>query len=196
MFNEADRVTWRTGKVELPPLVSVTGIERRLVVGNAPRGPTHRRAVILDEPTDQVYAEPGPPDETARAPGFATPGLAVLAALSILVGYRWLHVLPADRWTPSAPTFAAVVLPLALALTWPREGMVRRRSQLAVVAAAVCLVGVTLFASLVPGARASWVLGPADLLMAAAALDEVRAARWPPGGTPERQPGERPRHGR
>ena len=95
------------------------------------------RARVETEPTVDVHALTRPPDPGAAAalpepsvtasPGslFRAPGLALLAAVSVLEGYRWIGVIANRASRPWAMAFAVVAVVVALALT-ARDGRRRR----------------------------------------------------------------------
>ena len=72
----------------------------------------------LDSPPPVV----APHRAVASVPGFVSPALALLAAVSILQGYTLLNVVPAGGWQTSAILFAAVTFPLSVLLTRPHGG--------------------------------------------------------------------------
>jgi hypothetical protein len=107
---------------------------------------------------------------------FRSPGLALLAAVSILEGYRWLGVIPVDGSRLSlfvfgrvgAAGFAGLALASAVALTGaaPRR---RTRDQWLVVALASLVVMATCaLAATASGDWARYSLGAADLALATA----------------------------
>jgi hypothetical protein len=108
---------------------------------------------------------------------FRSPGLALLAAVSILEGYRWIGVIPVDGSRLSlfvfgrvgAAVFAGLALASAVALTGaaPRR---RTRDQWLVVALASLVVMAT---CALAAASADWTrygLGAADLALATASV--------------------------
>jgi membrane protein implicated in regulation of membrane protease activity len=124
---------------------------------------------------------------------YASPVLVVVAAVAILEGYRWLNVLPRLGWRPSAVVFAAVAVPLAIAVTRGGRGGREKRSGRgglggpggpggpggqrwavrAVTGAALLLVPVTVTAVILPRAPIAQLMGSTDLLFAFTALVAV-----------------------
>jgi hypothetical protein len=180
VLDESTKTNWLSGRVNVPPGITAVTLDRRVAGAVMSGAPTGRRAAILPERP----AVAPPPAEQRQAPEgrawFAAPGLALLAAVSILEGYQWLHLLPVGGWTLSAPAFAVLVVTAALALTRRRRGTPRTGTQRSVVVVALGLMGVTLAGLLVHGHGGSSVLGVSTLLVAATALCEARAGRWPP----------------
>jgi hypothetical protein len=111
------------------------------------------------------------------APVFGSPALALLAAFSLLEGYRWFGVIAGSGSRPWAVVFAAVSVPAAAALTRRPGGGGHGRSvieQLVVLAAAAG--GLATAVALVGHGR--WLtdaVGIADLALAAAALGALAA---------------------
>lgn len=145
-----------------------------------PAAPTPRPSVLL---LDRAGVEPGPrpiasPEAAPAGPGrptppdslFRAPGLAVLAAWSVLEGYRWFGVIAEGGSRPWAVVFAVAAAGCALTLTradrWRRHAGVQR---LVVIAA----TAVVLATAAVLWNHRGWsteVLGIADLALATAAL--------------------------
>jgi len=80
-----------------------------------------------------IGSRPVPPEPDPHRPGhpvgpFATPGLVLLAAVAVLEGYLWLHIIPVGPLRPSGLLFAVAVLPAAYGLT--RVGPVERTTWL------------------------------------------------------------------
>jgi hypothetical protein len=135
---------------------------------------TDRRSVDPDEFLTPVT---GPVRQPYSGPGFVSPLLVMLAAISILEGYRWLDVIRATPWLPSAPVFVALAIPTASALTRPRGGERRGLVQNAVMAASVALVAATGLMLFVHGPSVTHLLGTSDLLVAISALGAAAAAQ-------------------
>ncbi len=107
-------------------------------------------------------------------PGFVSPLLALVAALSILEGYIWLNVIAVDRWRPSTVAFAVATCAVAIVFLWPvREG--RRVVVTAAVVTSVILVVTTVLAMAVRRPVVGRLAGVCDLLFAVAALATVAA---------------------
>jgi cytochrome bd-type quinol oxidase subunit 2 len=114
--------------------------------------------------------------------GLRAPGLALLAAASVLSGYKWLGLIPTEHPTssfhafsrPGAAIFAVMVIPLAALLTGPVTGPgdSRRRSMArwSVLAAAgsVVIATVALLATHTPATHR--LLGVVDLVLAVACV--------------------------
>jgi hypothetical protein len=128
-----------------------------------------------ERPAQKTYG----PDSVYRAPG-----LALLAAVSILEGYKWLGVIPANRSPLSDLVFgrvgaaASAALILAAAVLLARPDKEQRRSpgqRLVLLAAAAVAVATVAFVSFPGSAAARW-LGTADLTLAAVVLGSLVAA--------------------
>jgi hypothetical protein len=101
---------------------------------------------------------------------FRAPGLALLAAVSVLEGYRWIGVIANSGSRPWGVAFAAVAVFGGLALTRAEQGQPRSTIQrtLATTAVAVALATVVVLWN-----HEGWtavVLGIADLTLASTAL--------------------------
>jgi hypothetical protein len=107
---------------------------------------------------------------STTVPRFVSPILVLLAAASILGGYRRLNVIPAGGLQPSALVFAALAFPVAMVLARPRSDGRRVVAAKAVAVGAVILLGVTLLALLVDRPWFDVLMGASDLLFAATAL--------------------------
>ena len=102
----------------------------------------------------------------ARESLFRAPGLAVLAACSVLEAYRWFGVIPNSASRPWAVAFAVVAVVAALALTRTTPGVARTPVQRLVIMAT----------GLVLWNHEGWtnaVIGIAELGLAAAALVDL-----------------------
>jgi hypothetical protein len=115
---------------------------------------------------------------------YRAPGLALLAAVSILEGYKWLGVIPGDRSPLSNLVFgragAAVLVALTLIavalLTRPGSGPPRSAGQrLMLLAAGAVGVATAVFVATDASAASGW-LGAADLVLAAIVLGSLVAA--------------------
>ena len=90
-----------------------------------PRAPREAwPSVGSGDPSAALDPHPSGGGRTGRAavPGFVSPALMLLAAVSILQGYTLLNVLPDGGWQTSALLFAAVTFPLSVLLTRPPGG--------------------------------------------------------------------------
>ncbi len=112
---------------------------------------------------------------------FAAPALVLLAALSILQGYGWLHLVSNDSFHPPALVFVAVVFPLALFLTRPARGARRSLTEGLVALAAWLLLACSLLVSVVDRPPVDDVVGACDLLVALAAIVMVASSEWRAG---------------
>jgi len=111
-------------------------------------------------------------------PGFVSPLLALVAALSILEGYIWLNVIAVDRWRPSTVAFAVVTCGVAVLVVWPLRGG-RRVAITSVVVTSVILVVMTVLAVVIGGPVVARLAGVSDLLFAVSALATVAAIEHP-----------------
>jgi hypothetical protein len=124
-------------------------------------------------PRPSTGADPAPgavPGATSPASLFRAPGLALLAAMSVLEGYRWIGVIASGGSLPWAVAFTGVAVVGAPALTRTDGRRSRSAVNRVVVAASVCVALATAVALSVPEGWATAVLGIADLTLAAAAL--------------------------
>ena len=183
---------------------SVLLLERsRPVIGS--RGPTEGETAPEGEKTVAIPSagvdDLLPPPEMSAPPvtsrvDFHGPALGALAAASILVGYRWIGVIPVNRSGPSSLVFgrsgALVFALLALWLAWAAgrakesadDGHRPRTARLLVLAASTSIL---LAAGLVVRdvAVLRYGFGVSELLLASAAgglllLDERRRRRAGP----------------
>ena len=81
-------------------------------------------------------------------PSFAAPALVLVAALAIIVGYHWLHLIPNGPLRPTSIPFALVVAPATFALTrhvdawrWGPARMVARVTAVLVLVLGLFLAG-------------------------------------------------------
>jgi hypothetical protein len=115
---------------------------------------------------------------------YRAPGLALLAAVSILEGYKWLGVIPADRSPLSnlvfgragAAVFAILVLTAAALLARPGSEQRRSPSQRLVLLAAGAVALVSVVFVSVHASAVTRLLGAADLALAAVVLGSLVAA--------------------
>lgn len=109
-------------------------------------------------------------DPSGAASLFRAPGLALLAAVSVLEGYRWFGVITNEASRPWAVVFAMVAVVGALALT-RRIGRPRRSVlQRLVVATALAAALATALVLWNHDGWAAYANGTADLALAATAL--------------------------
>jgi hypothetical protein len=119
-----------------------------------------------------------PPEQSfSTVPPIASPALVLVAAASILEGYRWLKVIPAGGWQPSELVFVVLAVPVAMILTRSRRDGRRAASAAAaakmVTVTAMALLVVTVLALFVDRPSLALLTGIADLLFAVAALAAV-----------------------
>jgi hypothetical protein len=149
-------------------------------------GPARVPALTLFPPTPvPVTADQGPAHKADGLDSvFRAPGQALLAAVSILEGYKWLGVIPSDRSPLSNLVFGRVgaavcaALILAAAILLSRPGSEQRRSpsqRLLLLAAGAVAVATVAFVFIHGSVAARW-LGAADLLLAAVVLGSLVAA--------------------
>lgn len=120
-----------------------------------------------------------PAPEPAAVPGFVSPVLVLLAAVSILQGYTLLNVLPDGEWQISAILFAAVSFPLSVVLTRPGGRVVRTGTEKAVALSAVLVAVMTAVALVVDRPSVTHLLGVSDLVFALLALVAALANELP-----------------
>jgi hypothetical protein len=123
----------------------------------------------LDSPPPVV----APHRAVASVPGFVSPALALLAAVSILQGYTLLNVVPAGGWQTSAILFAAVTFPLSVLLTRPHGGGPRTITEKAVASSAALVAVMTVTALVIDRPSVTHLLGVSDLMFALVALGAV-----------------------
>ena len=103
-------------------------------------------------------------------PRFASPVLVLIAAVSILEGYKWLNVVSTGGWQPSAAVFVSFAVPLAAVLARPRRDGRRVVAAKALVAAAFVMLTLTVVALLADRPPVTHLMGGSDLLFAVTAL--------------------------
>jgi lysylphosphatidylglycerol synthetase-like protein (DUF2156 family) len=117
---------------------------------------------------------------TPSTPGFdptlRSPGLALLATVCLLEGYKWIGALPASdsRFSalvfsrPGALVFAVVVTALALGLTRAAGELRRSRPHAAVALASVVVMSASVVLTAATNAATKDAVGLADLVLATA----------------------------
>ena len=96
--------------------------------------------------------------------------MVLLAAAGIFEGYRRLNVISTDQLHPSALVFAAVAVPAALLLARTALATARRSTRVAVEAASVGLLAMTVLDVVAGRPWSARALGACDLVMAVAVL--------------------------
>lgn len=158
------------------------------------------RSVPRDRPVDPRRGTGDDPGRRPTCPGagaflLRSPGLIMLANVSILEGYRWLGFIsspggagPAGILSSRTVTavLSGLLLSAAAVLTRPGPGMRRSPVPRTVVAAGVMVVITSSLVLLGEGARAGDALGVADLALAVAAIatvvsDGIGRRQWPTG---------------
>jgi hypothetical protein len=110
------------------------------------------------------------PVREATPPVLAPPCLVLVAALSIMEGYRWLNVIPARRLHPSALVYVALAVPLLVICTRRRTRGRRRSVQLVGLFSASVLVVATLTETFVSRPWSAHAYGAVALAVAAMSL--------------------------
>lgn len=143
-----------------------------------------------DPPPADRIVQPERALETSP-PVLASPGLVLVAALSIMEGYRWLNVIPARWLHPSALVYVTAAVPLLVLCTRRQPGQHRGPVQWVGVASASGLVVATLTESFVRRPWSAHVFGASNMAVAAVAL----GAAWAIGRTDSvhRRKGDAPR---
>jgi hypothetical protein len=119
------------------------------------------------------------PKRAAAVPGYVSPTLVLVAAVSILQGYMLLNVLPDGKWQISAVLFAAVSFPLSVALTRPGGRGTRPITEKAVAPSAALVGMMTVAALVVDRPSVTHLLGVSDLTFALVTLIAVLANELP-----------------
>jgi hypothetical protein len=109
-------------------------------------------------------------------PTLRSPGLALLATVCLLEGYKWIGALPASdsRFSalvfsrPGALVFAVLVTALALGLTRSGGELRRSKPHAAVALASVVVMSASVVLTAVTNAATKDVVGLADLVLATA----------------------------
>lgn len=140
----------------------------------AQRSPVGVADSRLDGSVDLPARARAPDTARRRVPGFVSPLLALVAALSILEGYLWLNVISVDRWHPPALAFAVVTFAVAVLVVRPL-GNGRRAVATSVVATAAVLLLMTVLALAVGGPVLAGLAGASDLVFAVTGLGAVAA---------------------
>ncbi len=146
-------------------------------------------------PTFEGDADHGPPAIGGGAFLLRSPGLVMVANVSILEGYRWLGFISSS--SGSGPTgftssrlvtvvLAGLLLTAAVVLTRPGPGSRRTTGPSAVVAAGVVVAVTSCLVLVGTGTHAGTALGISDLALAVAAIstvvsDGIGRRRWPAG---------------
>ena len=125
-----------------------------------------------------------PAQSSTAVPRCVSPILVLLAAASILEGYKWLNVIPAGGWQPSAVVFVGLVFPVAMVLTRPRRDGRRVVAAKVVAVASLALLAVTVLAIFVDRPSVTHLMGVSDLLFALTALGAVLANELHASGSP------------
>jgi len=110
-------------------------------------------------------------------PGFVSPLLALVAALSIFEGYVWLNVITVDQWWP--PTIAFAVATFAVAVLVVRPLWSGRRVVVTwVEATSAVLLVMTVLATFIGGPVVTRLAGASDLVFGFSALAAVAAIEY------------------
>jgi hypothetical protein len=124
-------------------------------------------------PADPRGAEQwGPP---RRGPWFVAPGLALLAALAILEGYRWIGVIANGGARPWAVAFAGGALAVSFVLARSAHPGDRRPSLRIVLAGSVLVASATVVVLFTGERWATGAVGGSDLALATVALTVLLA---------------------
>ena len=145
------------------------------------RGSDDPAAPVVDLRPADASPEWSPP----TVPRFASPVLVLIAAVSILEGYKWLNVVSTGGWQPSAAVFVSFAVPLAVVLARPRRDGRRMVAAKAVVAAALVMGTLTALALLVDQPPVTHLMGGSDLLFAVTALGVALANERVLAGSPK-----------
>ncbi len=116
------------------------------------------------------------PSAAGFDPTLRSPGLALLATVCLLEGYKWIGALPASDSRisalvfsrPGALVFAVLVTALALGLTRSGGELRRSRPHAAVALATVVVMSASVVLAAVTNAATKDVVGLADLVLATA----------------------------
>jgi hypothetical protein len=109
-------------------------------------------------------------------PGFLTPVLVLLAAVSVLEGYIWLDVIQVRQWRPSMVAFGVAAVAVTLVFARSRPGTRAPLGLRSVAAASVAVLVMTVAAVLVKQPAVDDLAGVLDLLFAFAAVTTVVTA--------------------
>ena len=148
------------------------------------RAPREAWSSVGSADRSAVTSLDGPPavatlERAAAVPGFVSPTLVLLAAVSILQGYSLLNVLPDGEWQTSAILFAAVSFPLSVALTRPGARGARTVTEKAVALSVALVAVMTAVALMIDRPSVTHLLGVSDLAFALLALVAVLANELP-----------------
>jgi hypothetical protein len=133
---------------------------------------------------DDATAAPGSaPSAAAFDPTLRSPGLALLATVCLLEGYKWIGALPASDSRlsalvfsrPGALVFAILVTGLALGLTRAGGELRRSRPHAAVALASVVVMSASVVLAAATNAATKDVVGLADLVLATALVGALVA---------------------
>ncbi len=156
--------------------------------GSLPR-PVDGGAVSVGRPTRLRAAELIPL-------GQVSPALALLAPVTFIEGYRWLHVLPADRAELASAAFVVVALLMTMSFTRAHRSQLRPWTRRLVAVALAVTTVATLAMFLGSRPATDRILGLSDLLVGTAVVAAVvlsalrergsrpsRGTRTAPGGS-------------
>ena len=115
---------------------------------------------------------------------YRAPALALMAAVSILEGYKWLGIIPADRSPLStlvfgragAAVFAGLIVVAAALLARPGAGPGRATGRRLVLLSAGAVTVATILFVATGASVTTWLLGAADLALATVVLGTLAAA--------------------
>jgi hypothetical protein len=130
--------------------------------------------IRTDDPqaeTDVQKPAERPVDARVDRPSIlVAPALVLVATLAIFEGYAWLNVIPSDRLTGAAISFAVLLPPITVALTRHPHGGRRSPVQKVLIGATLALGGMTLLVLVLNRSTTELALGAIDLAVAVAAL--------------------------
>jgi hypothetical protein len=147
-------------------------------------GPARVPALTLCPPAPVTADQTPAPRTYGLDSVYRAPGLALMAAVSILEGYKWLGVIPVDRsllanlvfGRVGAAVFAALILAAAVLVARPEGDRRRSPSQRLVLLAAGTVAAATVAFVFIHGSATARWLGGADLTLAAVVLGTLVAA--------------------
>jgi len=132
--------------------------------------PTLDIGAVRASPDGGIRPFPAPPVAPGPVPLLRAPGLAMLAAVSVLEGYRWLGIIANGGSRPWTVVVAGLVLVAALALTRTDRGRHRPPLHRLVVSAAAVTALATVAVLLDDEGWATIAVGIADLTLASTAM--------------------------
>ena len=149
-----------------------------MVAAGSSRAPRHA--------DDATLPGPSPRRSSVTQPALPSPGMALLAAISILEGYKWIGAIPTSDSRLSvlvfgragAVVFAGVAAVTVLALTRVDRGGRRPRPQKLILLATVAVMASSIVLLWTGGTVGRHACGVADLALASSLAGAIVVGQW------------------